>query len=37
MTDAIRAVLGAESQEESVTRTNEAMGLDESLAPTRQA
>jgi glyceraldehyde-3-phosphate dehydrogenase (NAD(P)) len=35
--DAIRAVLGTEPREESVARTNEAMGLDESLAPTRRA
>ena len=32
--DAIRAVLGTESQERSITTTNEAMGLDNSLAPT---
>ncbi len=35
--DAIRAVLGTESQEASIETTNEAMGLDGSLAPTRQA
>ena len=33
--DAIRAVLGTKSQPESVQTTDEAMGLDESLAPTR--
>lgn len=33
--DAIRAVLGTKSQAESVQTTDEAMGLDESLAPTR--
>ncbi len=32
--DAIRAVLGTESREESIATTNEAMGLDGSLAPT---
>jgi glyceraldehyde-3-phosphate dehydrogenase (NAD(P)) len=34
--DAIRAVLGTDSKEESIDRTNEAMGLDESLLSTRQ-
>lgn len=33
--DAIRAVLGTKSQSESVATTDEAMGLDDSLAPTR--
>jgi len=33
--DAIRAVLGRKSQSASVATTDEAMGLDESLAPTR--
>jgi glyceraldehyde-3-phosphate dehydrogenase (NAD(P)) len=33
--DAIRAVLGEADQRESMTTTDEAMGLDESLAPTR--
>ena len=33
--DAIRAVLAEADQQESITTTNEAMGLDESLAPTR--
>jgi len=35
--DAIRAVLGEASQQESIATTNEAMGLDEGLAPTRVA
>jgi glyceraldehyde-3-phosphate dehydrogenase (NAD(P)) len=34
--DAIRAMLGTAAQEESIATTNEHMGLDESLAPTRQ-
>ena len=33
--DAIRAVLGEADQRESMATTDEAMGLDESLAPTR--
>jgi glyceraldehyde-3-phosphate dehydrogenase (NAD(P)) len=33
--DAIRAVLGEAGQEESIERTNEAMGLDAGLAPSR--
>ncbi|MXR52754.1 type II glyceraldehyde-3-phosphate dehydrogenase [Halovenus sp. WSH3] len=33
--DAIRAVLGTKSQSESIATTDEAMGLDDSLAPTR--
>jgi glyceraldehyde-3-phosphate dehydrogenase (NAD(P)) len=35
--DAIRAVLGEAGQQESIATTNEAMGLDEGLAPTRVA
>ena len=34
--DAIRAILGTKSQRESVATTDEHMGLDDSLAPTRQ-
>ena len=33
--DAIRAILGTKSQVESIQTTDEAMGLDKSLAPTR--
>jgi glyceraldehyde-3-phosphate dehydrogenase (NAD(P)) len=35
--DAIRAVLGEADQQESIETTNEAMGLDEGLAPSRVA
>jgi glyceraldehyde-3-phosphate dehydrogenase (NAD(P)) len=35
--DAIRAVLGEADQQESIQRTNEAMGIEDGLAPTRVA
>ncbi|MEF8812249.1 MAG: type II glyceraldehyde-3-phosphate dehydrogenase [Halovenus sp.] len=34
--DAIRATLGRKAQDESITTTDEAMGLDEPLAPTTE-
>ena len=35
--DAIRAVLGEADQQESIQRTNEAMGIEDGLAPSRVA
>jgi len=34
--DAIRAILGTKGQDESIATTDEAMGLDDSLAPTAE-